>query len=91
VAAEMTVRWAEVLDSPCPHGGKLGGCPEAWCRCRVEDFTERGGFLPARLASPGDPGGRFTVGDIEMPRAMGVLPDGRVLFAQLPGPGPFGT
>jgi hypothetical protein len=61
LVAEASLRWAEVLDSGCPHHGKLGTCAEPWCRSRVGDMELQGGYLPARLDSPGDPGGRFEV------------------------------
>lgn len=76
--AEVALRWAEVLASPCPHGAKLGDCAEPWCRNRVADFELQGGYLPARVA-PGEDGGPFAGPDGTAVKVKMVTPFGVVL------------
>ena len=70
---EVTLRWAEVFDSECPHHGKLGTCAEPWCLCWVEDDDPARRLAPGLAGSPRDEGGRF---EEEGPASIpaGILP-----------------
>jgi hypothetical protein len=45
--------WRAILAARCPHGDKLGDCPELWCASRREDW-ERHDY-PVPPDTPGEP------------------------------------